>query len=165
MDSAHLAGVSADVFPPASPTLDPGSPQRVQLHRGGGVHRGAHHTWPASHVPDPQSQQGTAACVASTATHFFFFQIIVVEHPAFRSLFPSVINNSLCLFSSSVLIPLSLGSQLPQRLMEPQRPTQYQLRKLIMIYDMPHPRSSLLLLIRSGHCLITKAHDPLGGLF
>lgn len=60
MDFAYVAGVFANMFPSAPPTSDPGSSKRVQLHRGGGVHRGAHHSWTASDVPDPQSQQGTA---------------------------------------------------------------------------------------------------------
>lgn len=60
MDLAHLDGVSANMFPAAPPTPDSRSAERVQLHRGRGVHGGAHHTRPASHVSDPSSQQGTA---------------------------------------------------------------------------------------------------------
>lgn len=32
VDFAHLAGVSAHMFPSAPPTSDPGSSERVQLH-------------------------------------------------------------------------------------------------------------------------------------
>lgn len=59
VDFAYMAGVSAHVLPPAPPTSDPGPPEGVQLHRGRGVHRRAGHTRNASHVPDPQGQQGT----------------------------------------------------------------------------------------------------------
>lgn len=59
LDFAHLAGVSANVLLSTPTTSDPGSFERVQLHRGRGVHRGAGHAWPSSHVSDPQGQQGT----------------------------------------------------------------------------------------------------------
>lgn len=59
-----MAGVPAHMFPSTPPTADPGSSKRVQLHRGRGVYRGARHAWPASHVPDPQSQQGTTLSVS-----------------------------------------------------------------------------------------------------
>lgn len=58
LDFTHLARVSANVFLSAPPTSDPGSLERVQLHRGRGVHRGAGHARPAPHVSDPQGQQG-----------------------------------------------------------------------------------------------------------
>lgn len=58
MDAAHLAGVSTHVFLAAQAAVDPGPAEGVQLHRRGGVHRGAHHTRPASNVPNPPCQQG-----------------------------------------------------------------------------------------------------------
>lgn len=69
MDVAYLAGVFADMFPAAQAAADPGPAEGVQLHRRGGVHRGAHHTWFAPHVPDPQSQQGPPQSALSTQTH------------------------------------------------------------------------------------------------
>lgn len=58
MDTAHLAGIFAHVFLAAQAAIDPGPAEGVQLHRGGGVYRGAQHTLPASNVPDPPCQQG-----------------------------------------------------------------------------------------------------------
>lgn len=58
MAAAHLAGIFAHVFLAAQASVDPGPTEGLQLHRGGGVHRGAHHTWSASNVPDPPCQQG-----------------------------------------------------------------------------------------------------------
>lgn len=58
MDAAHLAGILAHVFLAAQAAVDPGPAEGFQLHRGGGVHRGAHHTRLASNVPDPPCQQG-----------------------------------------------------------------------------------------------------------
>lgn len=58
MDAALVAGIFAHVFLAAQAAVDPGSAKGVQLHRRGGVHRGAHHTRPASNVSDPPCQQG-----------------------------------------------------------------------------------------------------------
>lgn len=75
LDFTHLVRVSANVFLSAPPTSDPGSPERVQLHRGRGVHRGAGHARPSPDVSDPQGQQGneTGACRRVEFRGFFFF--------------------------------------------------------------------------------------------
>lgn len=88
LDFTYVARVSADVFLSAPPTSDPGSLERVQLHRGRGVHRGAGHARPAPHVSDPQGQQGTRlapspAIPLGIKRGFFLlsasFQILVVD--------------------------------------------------------------------------------------
>lgn len=141
MDFAHVAGVSAYVFPSAPPTSDPGSSKGVQLHWGGGIHRGAHHTRPASYVPDPQSQQGTTLM----GSHVTLLWIPVFLNAALN--LKMNIQAEFCLLKFYVFVRywsvvywafcMTVRSSASQTLTEPSRLTQYQSPKMIMIYDMP----------------------------